>query len=109
MREIRVTTATQVPTRDQGQRRRGFFVIPTIRDGLLYLSNGFQKDINTILETEHVTVSDLARSINADRSTVSRWRSGHHVPREPLTLLSLRLWAERLREERKQEEVRDNA
>jgi hypothetical protein len=100
MPKVVVKQGTQGPERVK-KRRVPMVRIPTLYEGAQYLGSrgGFQEDLKLILDTEQISVSTLARSIHADRVTVSRWLWGHHLPREPLTLDALRRWAERIRKE----------
>lgn len=87
-------------TQDPGKvkKRVSVVLIPTLMEGMKGLY-GFPKDLEIILDAKRLSVSALARSVGVARSTVSRWRSGRYIPREPLTLASLKLWARRIREE----------
>ena len=84
---------------------RALVLIPTTMAALNYCLDGFPRDLETILDTG-LSVACLARSMCMSRATVSRWRSGRHEPREPMTMFAIRLWAEEIRN---QEEVNDNA
>jgi hypothetical protein len=96
MAEVIVERGTQDPSKVK--KHVSMVLVPTLVAGMKDL-NGFQEDLKTILNTEQISVSTLARSVAVDRTTVSRWLWGHHLPQEPLTLISLKLWAKRIRGE----------
>jgi hypothetical protein len=85
-----------------GKRRVSMVRVPTLFEGLKYLGSGggFQEDLELVLDTQGLSVSALARSISVSRGTVSRWRSGLHLPREPLSLFVIMLWADQIRKKK---------
>jgi hypothetical protein len=102
MAEVKVERGTQDLGRER-KHRVHLVVIPTIMAGMADL-NGFQEDLKTILNSQRLSVSALARSVGVNRTTASRWLWEHHLPREPLTFVALKLWAGEIRrEERKKQ------
>lgn len=70
--------------------------IPTLDESLAKL-NKLPEDIKLIREKEGINHSQLARCVGISRTEIWHWEKGTRVPREPLVLLGLMSWAERLR------------
>jgi hypothetical protein len=93
----------QGPAPEKVRKRRVSVVrVPTLLKGLKYLGcgGGFQEDLQLVLDTQGLSVSALARSVSVSRTTIHRWRSGLHLPREPLSLFIIMLWADQIRKEK---------
>jgi len=70
--------------------------IPTLEESLNRLSH-LPEDIKLIREREKLGQTQLARSLGVTPRAIIYWERGQRTPEEPLILLSLSLWAERLR------------
>lgn len=72
-------------------------IIPTLQESLTRL-NQLPDDIKLIREKEGLGLIQLARTLGVSKSCVFDWEKGESVPREPLTVMSLMAWADRLRD-----------
>jgi hypothetical protein len=54
-------------------------------------------DIKLIQEKEKLGLTQFARTFDVSKSCVWYWRKGIHTPREPLAILCLIFWADKLR------------
>jgi len=70
--------------------------IPTLDESMTRLLR-LPEDIKFIREKEKLGQTQLARSLGVDRMAVYYWERGEHIPEDPLTLLSLTSWADKLR------------
>lgn len=55
------------------------------------------EDIKLIQEKEGLGLTQLARTFDVCKSCMWYWRKGEHTPREPLAIMCLILWADKLR------------
>lgn len=76
-------------------------VIPTLDESLTRLSQ-LPEDIRFIREKEGLGRTQLARSLGVTPMAVYYWEKGERIPEEPLILLSLTAWADRLRNKEKE-------
>lgn len=70
--------------------------IPTLQESLDRL-NKLPDDIKLIREKEGLGLNQLARTCSVPKSCLWSWENGESLPREPLTVMSLMAWADRLR------------
>ena len=70
--------------------------IPTLDESMTRLSR-LPEDIKFIREKERLGRTQLARSLGVTPMAVFYWESGQRTPEEPLILLSLTSWADKLR------------
>jgi DNA-binding transcriptional regulator YiaG len=71
--------------------------IPTMDESLNRLTR-LPEDIRLIRDREKLGTTQLARSLGVTPRAVYYWEKGERTPEEPLVLLSLTSWADRLRE-----------
>lgn len=71
--------------------------IPTLKEAVSRLSQ-LPEDIRLIQEREGIGLTQLARSLRVSKGAVWHWRKGDRTPREPLILLALLTWADKLRD-----------
>jgi DNA-binding transcriptional regulator YiaG len=70
--------------------------IPTLQESAERL-NRLPDDIRLIREQEGLGLTQLARTYCVPKSCLHSWETGKSTPREPLTILSLMSWADKLR------------
>jgi DNA-binding transcriptional regulator YiaG len=70
--------------------------IPTLKASLDRLSK-LPEDIKLIREKEGLGLTQLARTCCVPKSCLHSWEKGESTPREPLTILSLMAWADKIR------------
>ena len=70
--------------------------IPTLEESLQRLRQ-LPEDIKLIREREGLGLTQFARTLGVCKSCMWYWEKGIHTPREPLVIMSLLSWADRLR------------
>ncbi len=71
---------------------------PVLQESLARL-NQLPEDIKLIREKEGLGLTQFARTFGVSKPCAWSWEKGKSVPREPLTVMSLMAWADKLREE----------
>ena len=69
---------------------------PTL-DKALSQINGLPQDIKFIRKMEGLSIGRLALILGVSKTEVWHWERGNRMPKEPLILLSLIQWADKLR------------
>ena len=77
--------ATQLPVK-----------VPTLQESLSRVIR-LPEDIKLIREKEGLGLTQMARSLGVTKECLWYWQTGKHVPREPLIVLILITWGEKLR------------
>jgi DNA-binding transcriptional regulator YiaG len=70
--------------------------IPTLEESLVRMTK-LPEDITLIREKGGLNRSQLARALGVSRIQVWQWEKGNNAPREPIIVLSILAWADRLR------------
>ncbi len=70
--------------------------VPTLDESVTRLV-GLPEGIKLIREKEGLSYGHLARSLGVSKTEVWHWEHGNRMPREPLVLLSLLSWSDRLK------------
>jgi DNA-binding transcriptional regulator YiaG len=70
--------------------------MPTIAESTSRLLR-LPDDIKLIREKENIGLTQLARSLGVSKVEVWHWQKGNRIPREPLILLGIMSWADKLR------------
>jgi DNA-binding transcriptional regulator YiaG len=71
-------------------------VIPTLAESLKRLRQ-LPEDIKLIREREGLGLTQMARTMGVSKPCMWYWETGKRTPREPLVILSVMAWADRLR------------
>lgn len=72
-------------------------VIPTLRESLDQLVQ-LPEDIRLIRKEENLGFKQLAQSFGVSKVSLYYWQLGIKMPREPLIVLCIIAWAERIKE-----------
>jgi DNA-binding transcriptional regulator YiaG len=75
---------------------RGPVPIPTLDESIRRITH-LPSDIRLIREREDLGLTQLARSLGVSKVSVWNWQEGKTLPEEPVVLIGLLTWADRLR------------